>query len=326
MFQFYNITDSQRYELNLWADSVIEVNKEAMSSEKAYWLWSDRLYYQPGKDTWTDEAWWIEVAKKSFIKHKDNEYNGVGYPVQVVPSLEILVHHFPNEYRDYARDKIDRWYEEQGYNDPNYWFDLIVAVYPEHPVTKLLFEQQENPRESTIAIRLGYLKAARDIKENVLEELENNNIYFMCHFLEALDKNTFSNIFSEAESKAIELVILKSARRELPSDDRNWSQEEYTEYIQQHSILSTVITLQWQEILNTLANNASYLKGLLYAFKQSSTTEISLWSLTDKYELTENLIFQLYSEKYLLTKIHHLSFPTHEFVLAIAWKRSQSKA
>jgi hypothetical protein len=211
MFQFYDITDEQRHELNIWAESVIEINKEAMSSEKAYWLWSDRLYYQRNKDTWADEAWWIEIAKKSFSKHKYNDYNGVGYPVQIVPSLEILVYHFPEEYRDYARNKIDRWYDEQGYNDPEYWFDLIVAVYPDHPVTEFLFELQENPRESSIAIRLGYLKAALDIKENVLEELDNNDIEFMCNFLNALDKNTFLDIFSKAESKAIELVMLNTA-------------------------------------------------------------------------------------------------------------------
>jgi hypothetical protein len=326
MFQFYDISNEQRHELHVWADIVIESNKEAMSSGKAYWLWSDRLYYQPGKDTWTDESWWIEIAKKSFIKHKDNEYNGVGYPVEVVPSLEILVHHFPEEYRDYAKNKLARWYEEQGYNDPEYWFDLIVSVYPDHPATELLFEQQENPRESSIAIKLGYLKAAMDIKENILEELKNNDVYFMCHFLDALDQNTFSELFSEAESNEIELAMLSIAQKELPSDDRSWSAEKYTQYTQQHSILSTAITLQWQRILNILANNTSYLEKLLCAFKQSSSEEILLWSLTDKYELTENLVLQLYAEKSVLNKIHHMSFPSHEFVLAIAWKRSQSKA
>ena len=325
MFQFYDITEAQRTELNIWADSVIETNKQAMSSEKAYWLWSDRLYYQQGKDTWADETWWIEIAKKSFIKHKDNDYNGVGYPVQVVPSLEILVYHFPKEYKDYARNKIDRWYEEERYNDSEYWFDLIVAVYPEHPVTEFIFEGQENPRESSIAIKLGYLKAAIDIKENILEELENNDIYFMCHFLDALDKDMFSAIFSKAESKAIEIVLLNTAQIELPSDDKNWSSQEYAQSIQQHSILSTATTLQLQEILNILANNTSYLERLLCKFKQSSTTEILLWSLTGKHNLSENLVFQLYSEKSVLTKPHQLDFPSHKFTLAIAWKRSQSK-
>lgn len=326
MFQFYNITDEQRQEINIWADSVIEVNKEAMSSEKAYWLWSDRLYYQRGRDSWADEAWWIEIATNSFIKHKDNDYDGVGYPVQVVPSLEILVYHFPEEYRDYARNKIDRWYEKEGYNDPDDWFGLIIAVYPDHPVTEFLFELQENPMESSIAIRLGNRKAAMDIKENVLEELEDNDIYFMCRFLDALDKNIFLDIFSQSESKAIELVMLNIAQIELPSDDKNWSSQEYAQSIQQHSILSTAMTLQWQEILNILASNTNYLERLLHVFKQSSATEILLWSLTDKYELTENLVFQIYSEKSVLTKIHQLCFPAHEFALAIAWKRSQSKA
>jgi hypothetical protein len=322
MFQFYDITDEQRHKINIWADSVIEINKELMSSEKAYWLWSDRLYYQPAKDTWTNESWWIEISKKSFAKHKDNRYDGIGYPVQVVPSLEILVHHFPEVYRDYARDKLDRWYENQGYNDPEYWFDLIVAVYPDHPVTKLLFEEQQNPKESNIAIRLGYLKAAIDIKENILEELENNTC-FMFHFLHALDENMFSELFSQAESKEIESVMRKIAKQEMLFNPDNWLE---SKWIDQGSVLSIAITLKWQDILDVLSNNTSYLEKLLHEFKQSSSTQILLWSLTNKYILTENLVFQLYSTKSVLNKIHHLSFPSHEFALAIAWKRSQSRA
>ena len=72
MFQFYYITEDQRDEINTWSDSVIETNKQAMSSGKAYLLWSDLLYYQRGKDTWVDESWWIKIAKHLFAKHKDD--------------------------------------------------------------------------------------------------------------------------------------------------------------------------------------------------------------------------------------------------------------
>ena len=70
----------------------------------------------------------------------------------------------------------------------------------------------------------------------------------------------------------------------------------------------------------------NYLTRLLYLFEEYDSIDVLLWSLTSKRELTENLVFQLQPKLSFLIKPHHLSFPSHEFTLAIAWKRSQSKA
>jgi hypothetical protein len=115
VFEFSEISDRQRKEIDIWADGIIASNKQSMASGKAYWIRSERLYYQPGKDTWVDESWWIEIAKKRFIEYKDDN-NQIGWAI--IPALEILVHHFPAEYRDYARNQIDRWYDLSGYHDP----------------------------------------------------------------------------------------------------------------------------------------------------------------------------------------------------------------
>jgi hypothetical protein len=316
MFRSYDITEEQRDEINIWADSVIETNKQAMSSGKAYLLWSDSLYYQPGKDTWVDEGWWIKTAKELFLKHKD-DYDGMG--TAVIPALEILVRHFPQQYTEFSRDKIDRWFD-RSYHDPEYWWDLIVAVYPDHPATQCLFEQQDNARESNIAIKLGDTKTAIGLKDNILSDLEDGEIYFMCEFLKALDISIFSKLFSFEESDKIKSTLLGLAKKELPLH-----LEKFREYTERDSILSIAIIMKWQEIVDALKNNANYLERLLDEFKQSST-HILLWSKTDNHVLTENLAFQLYPEIHALNRIHQLSFPSHEFSLAIAWKRSQSKA
>jgi hypothetical protein len=278
MFKFYDITDEQRHEINIWADSVIKINKKLMSSEKAYWLWSDRLYYQPGKDTWADEAWWIEIAKKSFAKHKDNSYKGIGYPVQVVPSLEILVHHFPEDYRDYARDKLDRWYEECGYHDPDYWFDLILAVYPDHPATEILFEEQENVWETSVAIKLGDHKTISQAKENILSDLKDRDIYWLIHNLSKFNRIHFSEVFPQSQTSAIELEVLEIIEQELMIDSQD--------SIDLHSLLRSAIELEWYKIIEYLANSKNYLTKLIYTFEKSSSTDFLLWSLTNNNQLT----------------------------------------
>lgn len=319
MFQFYNITDEQRQDLNIWANSVIESNKELMSSEKAYWLWSDRLYYQPGKDTWVDEAWWIEIAKKSFAKHKDNSYDGIGYPVQVVPSLEILVHHFPEEYRDYARDKLDRWYEEQGYNDPEYWFDLIVAVYPDHPVTEFLFEEQENTWESSIAIKLGDRKTITQTKNNILSSLEENDSYWAIENLSKFSKTSFYDVFSQSESNTLELAMIEIAKKSILLNTNDFHDLA--------SLLKAAIKLGWERTIDYLSNDITYLTRLLDSLLENSySTCFLIWSLTNKHELIENLVFQLHPKISSLSIVRRTNFPSYEFELAIAWKRSQSRA
>jgi hypothetical protein len=311
MFEFSDISDRQRKEIDIWADGIIESNKQLMASGKAYWIWSERLYYQPGKDTWVDEAWWIEIAKKSFAEHKDDD-NEIGWAI--IPALEILVHHFPAEYRDYTRDKIDEWYDRAGYLDPEYWLDLILAVYPDHPATESLFEQQDSSWETGIAIRLGDLETELKIKEYILSELEEDvNIFCLCDLLNGLDEDIFDRMFSESESKAIRSLLLEVAK-----NDREECRDRYF-------ILSPATIIGWQEILDALAQNPNYLKEVLDIFKASSAREMLCWSLTGNHGLTESLVWQLYPEINSLCRIHHISFPSHSFALAIAWKRSQSQ-
>ena len=251
MFQFYDITDSQRHELNIWANAVIEANKEAMSSGKAYLLWSDWLYYQLGKDTWVDESWWIETAAKLFVEHK-YDYDEKG--TQVISALEILVHHFPAQYRDYARYKIDLWFNE-SYHDPEYWWDLIVAAIPDHPATKLLFEYKDSAYETRIAIKLGDQKTIFDTRENLIEDLEEGQICWVILDLEVFNKSIFDEVFSQSEADIIKSEILRIAEQELPVDNKDW--------YDQHAILKTSIIMQWQEIVEILSGNINYGSSLL---------------------------------------------------------------
>jgi hypothetical protein len=315
MFQFYDITEKQRSEINIWADSVIEVNKEAMSSGGDYLIWSNRLYYQPGKDTWVDESWWIETAKQRFIKHRE-DYNGLG--TAVIPALEILVHYFPEQYTEYARDKIDRWYDEIGYSDPEYWFDLILGVYPEHPVTEFLLEEQENTWESSIAIKLGDRKTIAQTKDNILSSLEENDSYWAIENLNKFNNTSFYNIFSQSESNNLELAMIQIAEKSILLNK--------SDFHDLASLLKSAIELGWTRTIDYLFSNINYLTQLLdLLLEDSYSTCFLIWSLTDKHKLTENLVFQLYPKISSWQIVRRTDFPSYEFGLAIAWKRSQSK-
>lgn len=312
MFEFCDITEEQRHEITIWADSVIEVNKEAMSSGKAYLLWSDKLYYQPGKDIWANELWWIETAKKLFIEHKD-DYDGMG--TAVILALEILVYHFPAEYRDFARDKIDRWFN-RSYHDPEYYWDLIVLAYPDHLATKLLFEQPGNSQELRVAIRLYDCKTIIQTKESILSEIEDGYISWAITDLAVFNKSIFTEFFSQAESRTIEAEVIKIAKQEQKIKSEN--------HLDRSASLELAIMMEWQEVIDALSENIDYLTSLMCSLEEWYPSEILFWSLTNKYRLTENIVFQLICNISSL-KVHAIDFPSSEFVLAIAWKRSQSK-
>lgn len=317
MFQFSEITNQQKKELDHWAESVIHRNKTSRSLGELCSLWSNKIYYQRGKDVWVDESWWIEIAKYLFLKHKDN-YDGLG--TEVIPGLKILVHYYPEEYRDYARGKIDHWYNVRGYHDPEYWWDLILAVYPDHPVTEFLIEEQENLFETGLAIRLGNRNTRINTRENVLSDLEEGDIYSVSRMLQEIQKNTLIEIFSLAELDKLKMALLKTAKKNIPLDS-----SDPNDWISQHSIVLPAIIMDWSEVLNALHHNVNYLWKALCLFEESSPTEILCWSLTDYNELVENLVFQLQSRNSSFNRIHHISFPSHAFALAIAWKRSQSR-
>lgn len=199
---------------------------------------------------------------------------------RVNPALEILVFHFPEEYREYVRNKIDKWYNTEGYHDPEYYLDLILAVYPEHPATEVLFEQQDNYWESGIAIKLGDRNAELSVKENLLWELEKGDLFWVSKIVNALDKDITNRLFSGNQLNEIRAAMIQKAQENLSFDTNNW--------IDQHSILSSAVTMEWQYILDILSNNFNYLNTLLEFFKESNSDELLWWSLTNKYELTEN--------------------------------------
>lgn len=306
MFTFYNITDSQRHEINIWADSVIKRNKNLMSSSKNYLLWSNGLYYQPGKDTWADELWWIKIARQLFAKHKDNN-DGTG--IDVIPALEILVNHFPAEYGDFARERIDR-HLNQAYHDPEYWWGLMMAACPDHPAIKYTFENH-HVSKGTLEIVAG---------SSFMSQL--SGIYFVYELLKDLGINNLSKRFSSKDLDKIKLVMIEIAKKELVLESDN-----SRKYKDQDSILPIAILMKWPEVIDALKKNSIYLERLLYEFKRfRSSDTLLLWSITDNNMLTENLALQLYNEICMPNKSFDSFFPSHNFSLAIAWKRSQSKS
>ena len=158
-----------------------------------------------------------------------------------------------------------------------------------------------------------------ETKENIRADLEEGGVGWIIEYLDILEKSIFHDLFSQSESSTIEGDLLKIAQKKLSNNLES--------LVEQHLILKPAIIMEWQEIIEALSNNDCYLERILGLIDKYDTAEdILTWSLTNKYQLTENLIFKIYPKIPLLTKPHHLNFPSLEFKLAIAWKRSQSKA
>lgn len=310
-FKITPISNDDKKTITAWADMLIEQTKQKMYKGENYLIWN-KIYYCKAGDTWIDERWWIETAKTLLKKYNQEYLNW-----NIIIPLEILNFYFPDKYRDLARQKIDEWYCKSGY-DPEYWWNLIELVYPEHQAFQEFIDPPETTEEWSILARAGYEKAKNSICEVILEEVEQKDMFRLNERLIHSGKYLIEEILSNHEIQQIKELLI------------NWSAQKISFYeddsLYQSSLIQSGIIMQWQEVVNNLSNNNVYLNNLIIYIKEClPAKDILWWSLTDKKELVENLVLQLKPVIIEDKRIHITLFPSDLFALAIAWKRSQSK-
>lgn len=310
-FKITPISNDDKKTITAWADVIIEQTKQKMYEGENYLIWNE-IYYCKAGDTWIDKKWWIEIAKK-LIKKYNQEYQNWN----IILPLEILVFYFPDEYQNLARQKIDEWYCKSGH-DPEYWWNLIELVYPEHQVIQQFIEPPENTKEWSILARAGSDKAKNYIRKVILEEVEKKDMFCLSERLIHSGKSLIEEILSNHQIQQIKQLLIYWSAQEISLNEDN--------SLYQLSLIKSGIIMQWQEVVNNLSNNKVYLNNLIIYIKEClPVKDILWWSLTDKKELVENLVLQLKPVIIEDKRINRTLFPSDLFALAIAWKRSQSK-
>ncbi|BAY53877.1 hypothetical protein NIES2135_06890 [Leptolyngbya boryana NIES-2135] len=306
-----NPRDEARQLITDWAESIIQAAKQLMYDGEAYLVAVSGLpWYRQGNDTWVDESWWIETARSRYEQQKDS------FNRWLIDELEILAHHFLPEYRSAARLRIEQWYEKSAH-DPENWWTLAMLVYPEHPIFQDLHEYPENCREWAILANVGYKDAIIALHNNLLSEYENQDWFWVSESLSSIasvgGKSLVASIVSESELQQIRQAFRTLAKKDLANG--MLSEEELSEELGQRNCIHVAVQLGWQDVIDDLSRNQSYLRKL-------DTYDILWWSLTDKRRLVEDFITQVQPH----TSRHHTlsEIESESMRLAIAWRRAIS--
>ncbi|MEM9540419.1 MAG: hypothetical protein AAGA60_13085 [Cyanobacteria bacterium P01_E01_bin.42] len=309
-FRAIAINEEIEQEISIWADVIIQEHKQSMYDGKHYLQW-EKPWYSGGTDAWVDSTWWFETAKYRYEQLKN--MGNIWLPNE----LEILSRYSPQEYKELARQYIDWWYERWHGHDPESWFELVLQVYPEHP---LLTEDlpdypPENYREWSILARIDNKEAIAVLRDEILEGIKDPEYFFWANSaLEAVEHNLAAKIFSTEELEQVKQIEMEIAKKDIPTQNKGWNWE----ISDQQSILTSAVLLKWWDIVDAIVENQSYLNG----FVESSlipTDDILWWSLTSHKLLTQKFVVSFKSH----SDINR--FPSNSLALAIAWKRSIQK-
>jgi hypothetical protein len=304
--------------ITVWADSIIESAKQLMLDRKAYLLAVSGLpWYRKGGDAWVDEQWWIEAAQFRYE-------NAHQFPNRwVINELEILTQHFPEKYRDEARLRIDQWYKESAH-DPENWWGLALAVYPEHPIFQDLYDgPTENHSERAILASLGHKDFITHLRNDLLTECKRQDWLCVSDILARIagagGLSLVNSIVSESELQYIRQSFKSLAERQ-PKDvsNRSFSEQEFNEIQGQTDCIKAAVQLGWQDVIDSLSENQSHLERL-------NIFDMHWWSLTNKKQIVKRFVVRKIKTNPQIFQNNKVSrIEPESMALAIAWKRATS--
>ncbi|MEM6501042.1 MAG: hypothetical protein AAF685_04290 [Cyanobacteria bacterium P01_C01_bin.89] len=262
-----------------------------------------------------DETWLLDIARSRHERYKQS-------PDRLVNNeLEILLRHFPLQYRDEARFRIDQWYEESAH-DPEDWYDLLLAVYPEHPIFEEIYNYPESYQDLAMLAKIDYKDGISNLRKRLLEELEERelpqDLFWVTGILsEAYGFGGLSLLHSivlESELDEIRQILLSSAHKDISNTS---SKEDQKGDCSQG--LPLAIKLGWQDVIDALSNNESYVKAL----GKYDRYDMLWWSLTDKKQLVKDFMLLNDPRVPLCNRTPEKGWIWHQSTaLAIAWTRA----
>ncbi len=304
--------DESKQLITVWADSIIKSAKQLMFDGKAYLIAVSGLpWYRRCGDVWVDESWWIETARSRYERYRSLPDRWI------IDELEILTRHFPLEYCAEARLRIEQWYEEFAH-DPESWWNVAMNVYPEHLLFQDLYESPENFSEWAILANLGYEDAISALRDELLGEFEEQEYFWVSDILSRIASvggtSLVKAVISENKLQQIKQSFKTLADRDLSSGLLS-SEQTVAEELGQSDCLRVAVQMKWQDVIDSLSENQSYLRDL-------GIYDILWWSLTNKKQLVENFIVQASPH---ISRPDSLSDVRSEaMALAVAWKRAMS--
>lgn len=309
-----NIEDELGQMIADWADSIIQSAKQLMFNGKAYLIAASGLpwYYQG--DVWVDDSWWVDAARSRYeqFKNLSNRW--------IIDELEILVRYFPSEYSDTARLRIEQWHEESSH-DPENWWELARIVYPQHSIFQELHQCPENYSELAILASLGYEDIISGLRKNLLTEYEHQDWFWVSNILSCICNigglSLTSRIVSDNELQQIRQTFVLLAEKDLLNDSSASKADLGNQILSQTDCIRTAVRLGWQDVIDPLAKNNSYLRNL-------SIYDILWWSLTDKKQLVESFIVSVSPHTCRPKRLSASQITSESMALAISWKRATS--
>jgi len=310
------ISDELDHPITAWADEIIQSAKRLMFEGQAYLIAvSGQPWYCQNGDAWIDNSWWIDTARSRYERFKSSSNHWL------IDELEILTCHFPSQYGDAARLRIEQWYEDSAH-DPEDWWGLTAIVHPQHPIFRDLYEcPPGNDSERALLASLGYESVAADLRKNLLVDHKHRDWFSV--------SDTLLRIFTTGGSSLIKLIISDKelqriqqsfellATKDIPNSSL-LSEPYLSEKLGQSSCIRTAALLGWQNVIDCLSKNKNYLESL-------DAYDLLWWSLTGRKQLVENKIAIAAPHVSLPKTLSSSHICSEPMAMAIAWKRAQSK-
>ena len=270
--------------------------------------------YVSGTDSWVNDEWWIAAALNRYERFmlSDNLY--------CTNTLEVLLHYFPDKYKKEARTQISKWWSLEENHDPEYWWQLGVQVWPDHPMFEALYECPENDYEWSILAKLDHKDARLKIQKDLDEYQKEEDYYWVNEVMRCLAKQGGESlvraVISEDQCCSIREKLTDYAKTD--TERLSLSEREKDDILCiQESALKVAVYLEWKEIIDALSTNFGYIRRLDWY-------DMAWWSLTKHRQKIVN-DFVIEHQPY---KIHptRKGLPNDQkLMLAIAWHRTISE-
>ena len=298
-----------------WSYKVIRSAQQRMFTGKEYLRIVDGLpVYIDGGDSWVNDNWWVEAASASYKRFLQSD------APYCTNTLEVLLRYFPDKYREEARSQISRWWSVEENHDPEYWWELGLQVWQDHPMFEVLYECPENDFEWSILAKLDYKDSRIRLSKELTEYEKEGDYYWVNKAIRCLTRRgglpLVRAIISEKQLDSIKRRLVEYAY--IDTSKLSFSHSECDNILSiQESTLKISVYLDWQEAIEALSKNAGYLQRLDWF-------DIAWWSLTQyKQDIVNDFVINHQPYTIHPTK---KGLPNYQkLMLAIAWNRTMAE-
>ena len=164
-----------------WANSIIESAKVLVLNGNSCPFQIRGLPWYKNGNCWIEDSWWVAVAEITYQKYYITD-------IWIAEELQVLVDHYPEQYTEYVRSRIDLWCSLNYTHDCESWTDLAMRIYPEHEIFQELYDNISgySYSEKIMLANLGYKNVANQIRNELLGYFDEQDSFWLNHRLSGL--------------------------------------------------------------------------------------------------------------------------------------------